>query len=196
MRKIVRGAMPNYFIISAIDNWKTWGKAYPIRYKNKWIALRNSLLPDLQMLSNNNCSFCGAGDPLKVTGELIEHFKPRALYPNLSFYWHNLFLCCNNCQKNTQFQKGYKKNKHLLLKPDSVNYDFRNYFRFNTQNGELEAKKDADALTIQKVKYTIEYYNLNNFDRPQSRKDYFDEYIYQPEKIANKKNVKFRFLFE
>lgn len=193
MEKIVRTEIPypNYLI-----NWRELGKNCPNHYQNNWNKIRQNLVEDLSQLSKANCTFCGGGAPLIGTGEQIEHFKPKHLYPNLSFHWYNLFLCCGSCQKNTRFHGEYKKNKHLLIKPDNEDYEFKKYFRFNTINGEIEPNLRKSKKSQDMAEYTIKYYRLNEYLRPQARKEYFDEYLKRNSKYINaKKFLKYRFLF-
>lgn len=57
----------------------------------------------------------------------------------------------------------------LLLKPDTVDYEFERYFLVNYRTGEIEVNPSTSERDQQRAKLTIEIYALNEPGRPQSR---------------------------
>src|SRR4028118_1785642 len=102
MMKIERPPAPDFLQ----RNYKKWGKRYKKKRNNprlsntfywathKKIKVNKRLLPILRGMTNCHCSFCD-GFPLDTTGETIEHFRSKSQYPMLSYFWGNLFYCCN-----------------------------------------------------------------------------------------------------
>jgi uncharacterized protein (TIGR02646 family) len=62
------------------------------RYNNKEVRER------LKMMFSGLCCYCESriGD---VANENIEHRKPKALFPDLTFGWANLYLACPRCNQ-------------------------------------------------------------------------------------------------
>ena len=48
----------------------------------------------LQDMFHNKCAFC---ERILRGGDRIEHFRPRKLFPELTFDWSNLLLACEAC---------------------------------------------------------------------------------------------------
>lgn len=176
MMKIVRPTTP----IWLDKNWKNWGQEYANKLKNnskyqfQWKQyekqrVNHLLLPLLKKMTANHCSFCD-GFPMGqgMIKETIEHFRPKNLFPNLSYQWENLFLACSFCQeKGNQFDD-------LLLKPDEGSYGFDKYFIFNFRTFEIEVRKDIKDIDKKRAETTLNMYKLNDSERPKSRKQVFD----------------------
>ena len=174
------------------ENYKKWGKRFRRKLENP--ALKNDfvwathkgkkvntkLLPILRDSTNKHCAFCDD----KIKKGTIEHFRPTSKNPLLSYFWHNLFPSCNDCQ-----EKGNSTDKNLL-KPDREDYEFRRYFLFNPFTGEIIVNPKADGLEALKAKKTIEIYKLNRRELIEVRLDCFEYY----QNIADEKRP-FRFIF-
>lgn len=164
MNSISRGIKPDY-----LANFKIWGKEYAEKRKNlkksqrdnfDWKVDYEVLLKDVSDLTLNHCSYCDlTGVRRGQTSPTIDHFRPKAKFPLLAYTWHNLFLCCTECQKRL-----HKFNK-LLLKPDQINYDFNEYFMLNFITGDIEPNTTKAKEYQQRAKITITLFKLNDFDR-------------------------------
>lgn len=170
MKKLHRIPAPNWLRA----NYKKWGKQYEAKrnatnkgddfawaqYKNEKVNLR--LLPLLRTQTQNHCSYCD-GYPMNRMGDTIDHFRSKAQFPLLAYVWHNLFLCCSNCQrKNDFFDKR-------LLKPDVDGYRFLYYFRFVYANGIIVPNSRRNHTEQERAQLTIDTFGFNDFGRPEDR---------------------------
>ena len=100
------------------------------KYKNRYN--HPEIKQSLKNMYNGCCCYCEGAVSLVSYGA-IEHFKPKSIYPNLSFSWDNLHYCCNIC--NTTYKRTQWND--LLLDPSKD--DISQYLSFNIQTGEYEA---------------------------------------------------------
>jgi uncharacterized protein (TIGR02646 family) len=177
------------------DNYKTFDKRWEIRKKANtdaqfnWRGVYTVALTQLLIDSQNHCAFCDLR-PLRQMGATIEHFKPKSLHPLLAYFWFNLFPCCSNCQKkNDAFNR-------LLLKPDVSNFEFNDYFVYNYSTGELEPNPIVNSQNQERAIMTCELYRLNDFERPEERKQVLESYLEQQNKgiSLDKNDFSFRFM--
>jgi uncharacterized protein (TIGR02646 family) len=81
-------------------------------------AVRATLLT----MSAHHCAFCD-GLLGQTSRETVEHFRPKATFPELAYDWGNLYPCCDGCQtKGTLFEAA-------LLQPDGPGYRFEHFSR-------------------------------------------------------------------
>jgi uncharacterized protein (TIGR02646 family) len=171
MMKITRPQTPKVLA----ENWEKWGKTYEtgnldFSWQIDKINVRNEILELLREMTTDHCSYCDGFPMESMLGDTVDHFKPKSIYPKEAYKWENLFLCCNICQKRiNQYQDA-------LLKPDEIEYEFSNYFFYNTENGELEPNKLAGSANQERAKYTIKIFKLNEYNRPNSRKMFFRKF--------------------
>jgi uncharacterized protein (TIGR02646 family) len=59
----------------------------------------------LVTMFHGKCAYCESKITV-VTYGAIEHFRPKSIYPNLTFAWENLLLSCDRC--NDASHKGTK----------------------------------------------------------------------------------------
>jgi len=193
MEKIVRPNAPAFLI----DNYKRWGRQYEaLRARNpqaqfQWYQHSNQkvnilLLPYLQLMTQSHCSFC---DIFEVTENVVEptveHFKPSSRFPILSYYWGNLFLCCNSCQKKNDRFEDY------LLKPDRLDYLFDDYFLIDWVTGKIFEKHTLPDLRYFKAEATIRLYGLNNGGRPNARLRELKQFNNDPIPIIDEYSYRF-----
>lgn len=64
------------------------------------------------------CMYC-----LDSHGSDIEHFRPKAVYPESMYQWANLLLCCTHCGrlKGNKFPLSGNNNSPMLVDPTSEN---------------------------------------------------------------------------
>ena len=191
MMKQTRPQIPDWLN----ENWEKWGNKYKENQikgtKFNWFShngetVNHKLLPTLKIMTANHCSFCD-GHPMTRIGNTIEHFRPKSIFPELSYQWENLFLCCGNCQK-----KGDQFNE-LLLKPDEIDYEFHRYFDYNFETGCLRPNPYSDVKDQHRARITLIIYGLNNFDRPDDRRMTFNHYNTSDIPLNERS---YRFIFE
>lgn len=182
------------------DNYKKWGKQYKAKRENPnksslfvWAIYKTQkvnrlLLPFLRIETNSHCSFCD-GFPLETTGETIEHFRPKALFPLISYLWVNLFYCCKYCNES----KGENPERHLI-KPSDKNYSFEKYFLFDYDSGKIEPNPALIGIEKLKAENIILIYGLNEFNRPYRRKFYLKQFQKTQNPIIE--DFPYRFIFQ
>lgn len=170
MIRCVRLAEPQ----ALVDSGQRWTDAYlqrakvsakPFRWPvYKGQTLNKILLIDLHLMTAGHCSYCD-GFPLDAWArDTIDHFRPKSLFPDQSFVWANLFLCCDLCQmaKAQEFDA-------LWLKPDDAEHAFERYFVVNFRTGEIEVNPRANTEDQARAEATIFGFGLNNQQRPAAR---------------------------
>ncbi len=87
------------------------------RYRHKQI--KNALVT----MFHGKCAYCESKITV-VTYGFIEHFRPKSIYPELTFEWNNLLLSCDICNdighKGNQFSLDINGNPLLLDPTDEV----------------------------------------------------------------------------
>lgn len=189
MMKIIRSHAPDFLT----DNWERWGNNYEESDLNfSWqidkINVREEILLLLRAMTDDHCSYCDGFPMESMLGDTIDHFKPKSLFPLEAYRWENLFLCCYICQKRIN------QYKDMLLKPDEIEYEFSNYFSYNTENGEIEPNKKADSQNQERARYTIRIFKLNKFNRPKSRKLFFRKFSKDLNPVIEEYPFRFMFL--
>jgi uncharacterized protein (TIGR02646 family) len=198
LQKIIRSKIPDFLK----QNWKKWTKQYMSLIKEnpqakfQWYQYKSQninklLIQPLKDMTNNHCSFCDGYPMGNMSQDTIEHFRPKEKYPKLSFCWSNLFLACNVCQEKFN---NYSK---LLLKPDSLNYEFNKYFIVDYKTGKIKANPVSSKIDQDKAEETIKLYKLNDKDRPNTRlKEYEQGLILLDTGNYNKDDFSYRFMYE
>ena len=193
--KIVKTPAPDFLR----KNYKKWGKRYKAKRNNPaksnaftWAIHKGTkanilLLPFLRIETNHHCSFCD-GFPLETTGETIEHFRPKSVFPLISYVWANLFHCCKYCNES----KGENPGRNLL-KPDKLSYSFEKYFMFDYESGNIEANPALHRDDKLRAENTILIYGLNEFNRPFRRKFYLKQF--QKTAKPDIEDFPYRFIF-
>ena len=179
--KCSRPATPD--ILKDADQWGTeyaTAKATNPSYVFQW-KQRNGkpvnqyILPFLKEMTADHCAYCDGYPVGQMSLETIDHFRPKSLFPELSYQWVNLFLCCTRCQaaKKERFSE-------LLLKPDEIEYDFNLYFIVNFDSGEIQINPLATDGKQAQASYTIDLLDLNArllcISRQRELRNYTPEY--------------------
>lgn len=139
-----------------------------------WYNLDAIIKPTLLRISQKHCAFCDkkfSNDEVNNSVE-IEHFRSKVKFPKYAFSWTNLFPICRACNK----AKGEKYDTNLL-KPDTAQYTFNEYFIFNYKTGEIEPNPQKTQSSQNRAKQTIEIYQLNRKGLPEDRLEEFDFYL-------------------
>lgn len=118
----------------------------------------------LALMTDGHCSYCD-GHPLNATGEaMVDHFRPKAIFPEHAYAWENLFLTCSACNR----AKGERWDE-LLLRPDDSKFRFERYFECHFATGELAPAPIASPEDQARAHRTIEVLRLNRADACKSR---------------------------
>ncbi len=102
-------------------------------------AAMHAVFEILKKMAGNRerCMYC-----LDSQGADIEHFKPKACFPDVMFNWSNLLLCCSNCGrwKGSSFPLDPLHSTPLLIDPTAINpWD---HLDFDPVTGNLTARFD------------------------------------------------------
>jgi len=117
------------------------------RYKHS--EIKDLLIPK----SDTKCAFCES-IPNESGYIEIEHFFPKAIYPDKTYDWANLLPSCKRCNlKKLSLDTG----KNPIVKPDIDNPE--DYFSYD--NIKIVVKKNAVDSKV--ANRTIERLDLNQF---------------------------------
>ena len=157
---------------SLIEKRKTKPR-YWYWHKYKTQKVEHILTPLLSKMTGFHCSYCGVY-PLKqnVGGRSIDHFKPKVDFPEYAFDWKNLFIACPNCQSNKRSDFPDIK----PVKPDHSDYNFDFWFKINWENNFIIPNTLRSVEEQNIAQKTIDWFGLNNGERPDARNDELEKY--------------------
>ncbi len=116
----------------------------------------------LLIMTENHCSYCD--EHFWETKKLeVEHFKPKAKFPELEKKYSNLYLSCNSCNKHKK--QIYPKIEPI--RPDDRNYEFSKFFYFEPDTGNIKVLGNNE-----KAEQALNYLNLNRSSLKQARFDF------------------------
>lgn len=201
MRAFKKGNCPDFLE----KKWQEWGQRYAANraatpnHKFQWpthegVRINQSLEPLLGNDTQTHCSYCD-NFPIREQEDSIDHFKPKSIpaFYELVCHWHNLYYCCENCQKSR-----WEVYDDLLLRPDAADYSFDSYFVYNFQTNKLDISPAADDIAKLRAIYTIDKFGLNSPKSADSRRISYERF--ENAKLAGKDIViddyAFRFMFD
>ncbi len=195
------------------DNWEQWGqelKEYQDSKGKKERAgqqfswregIAKDLRPALENLTDGHCSFCD-GFPIGETVEPpIEHYHPKGDFPLQAYQWENLFYCCTDCNSEANRHKVFE----FTLKPDEADYEFKSYFYFDLESGELLVYEHLERDKPEEYKRAnsfLKRYGINSPKRKEIRKGLFNDvknYFqnpYNPTDSRERKLWKYRYIYD
>lgn len=133
-------------------------------------AVRATLLT----MSAHHCAFCD-GLLGQTSRETVEHFRPKATFPELAYDWGNLYPCCDGCQtKGTLFEAA-------LLQPDGPGYRFEDFFLLDHRTGRLQPRPDASEADRDRASTTIRLYRLDTPERNKARRRSVEHFSRDPD---------------
>ncbi|MHA7586640.1 retron system putative HNH endonuclease [Vibrio harveyi] len=161
----------------ATERWGAFGK------KNR---VRNSLITQQKGLcgyTEFNIRDFASKTSSKNHGCHIEHIKPKALYPQETFDYHNLIICVLDDLDLKKFKsnefigeggeqddshqkyfgghaKGNDYNPELFISP--INGSCSKHFIYLEDNGEIVVAENLTEEEQRKAEYTIDLLNLNH----------------------------------
>lgn len=170
-------------------NKKKWTKHYVNSRKFSWHNNQEELLELLKKQSLSHCAFCErAMSPAGDADEEIEHFRPKSTFLELAYEWTNLFPICPGCNK----KKGDRFDE-LLLKPDSENFRFDDWFMFDPLTGKIEVKY-SKCKAPERAEKTIELYGLNRQKLVNRRLNFFQHLLSKEKPVTEWNNKPFRYM--
>ena len=146
------------------QNWDDVGPCKP--------AIRSQLAA----MQVERCAYCEA--PLFGGGH-IEHFRRKnaAHFPELTFYWPNLFLSCDsvaNCGHFKDRRNAAAYDPKQIVKPDE---DDPEVFLYIHSDGEVRPRSSADHAGKARANETIEVFGLNDPALKDSRRRALNRYL-------------------
>ncbi|RYU96549.1 retron system putative HNH endonuclease [Emticicia agri] len=128
-------------------------------WKGKGKIIQSALLK----CNNDHCAYCDCHLLKDDRGFEIDHFKPKTTFLLDAFTYSNLFPCCRECNK-----RGNKYDT-LLLKPDETNFQFEEYFRYDSRTGKILPNELKSVENQKRAEITIKIFNLNSGSKPLNR---------------------------
>jgi uncharacterized protein (TIGR02646 family) len=187
LRKLVRLSQPQHLEANASDWTATFvaGRAADPKFAFNWRSQTcyREIKQQLLQITQGHCAYCDG--PLGTESrETVDHFRPKAQFPDLAYDWDNLFPCCDKCQsvKREQFDAA-------LLKPDDPDYFFEHYFLVNYKTGELASLPDANVYPA--VQVTLQIFGLNSPSRNKARIREREQFDRDPSPILDDYNYRF-----
>ncbi len=128
MIKLTRGIKPDVLV----EHQRTWQHSLDIAiqkygsYKNIPKNEKDRLLSNyrhqnikdtLFATSEHKCAFCEC-KPTEGGNIEVEHFKPKSIYPELSFEWLNFLPSCNKCNNS---KLNHDTEKFPIVNPYDIN---------------------------------------------------------------------------
>lgn len=155
----------------------------------------------------NECAYTGLWIGEGTTQKIhIDHFRKKAIYPEETFYWDNLFAAA----KDLDYGSDYK-DKHIHGPKTNAESQYKKFWSplyanlsnafWYRQDGMIEPALGLEDNDREMAQHTIEMYNLNAPDLKQRRQGVINMlkgYKEIPEEIIREgmKNVGFSFLVD
>ena len=91
----------------------------------------------LHRMQHGKCCYCEMCIAESRSGRHVEHYRPRASFPNLTYAWNNLLLACADCNsaKSNYFPKS-KNGTPLLLDPSDPGINPEDHIEFVVKSGQ------------------------------------------------------------
>lgn len=191
MEQIIRPVTPNYLtslwggVELHIRKGKQWKSNYKLnrnagafQWGTHTIAgtrhrLYDLLINDLCNITENHCFYCDRKQVVKGgVRPTIDHFYPKTKLPIQAYTWNNLFLSCDTCQ-------GYKRDlfyRNILLKFDTIEYNFDDYFMLDFVTGKVLTRPDISWEHRRKARLTLTILGVNKDGRETMRLEEIEAY--------------------
>jgi uncharacterized protein (TIGR02646 family) len=150
MHKLDRGAVSPPKCLARFkhgrDAWKDVG------------SFKTEIRQSLHMMQGSLCAYCES-----ETAEQdphIEHFRRRHDYPQLTFEWSNLLLCCNQIEScgHHKDRPGSRYRADDLIDPTHDNPD--DFFRFR-ESGVIDVRPGCTPKQAARAQETLRVLNLD-----------------------------------
>jgi uncharacterized protein (TIGR02646 family) len=134
-----------------LDTTADWKGARQTKSMGKVLSTLHTMVGERQ-----RCMYC-----LDSQGSDIEHFRPKAVYPQHMYRWDNMLLCCTHCGRIKGNQFPMAGRRALLVDPtkenpwDSLDFDPLTgniCARFDVQlnNWSIKGEKTVEVLHLDK----------------------------------------------
>ncbi len=166
MRKQTRPPEPDVLR----ENAATWNQEWVQKAASgnaanfSWHGAREKIVTALQQMNQAHCCFCDCFPLADRSNEPIEHFRPKSRFHDEAYTWANLYYICEAC--NTAKREKFEAE---LLRPDSQDYEFQEYFDFDHTNGEMRPNPTVDIANQARAASTIRIYDLDSAERRRNR---------------------------
>jgi len=159
MRRIKKGepvtTLTEYVEKNAGANWDTFHQDA----RDCYLECRTQIL-----IEEQNC-LCGYTEIsiTEITDSHLDHYRKKSIFPDMTFVWKNLVAAT----LDSDFGANYKDSVFKIKKEnypeifDPVEDDVQTFLYYN-QRGEIEPLGVLDNKAKEKVKKTIEVFNLNH----------------------------------
>jgi uncharacterized protein (TIGR02646 family) len=161
MRRVHRPALPGR-VQTYLDD-KAQATAGAPNIENNWKAARQTqalttVIRTLQSMmgSRERCMYC-----VDSHGSDIEHFWPKATYPDRAFLWPNMLLCCTECGRLKGIRFPLSGAGEPMLIDPSIENPWE-YLDFDPDTGNLTARYDLEhAAPSPKGENTVQVLQLD-----------------------------------
>jgi uncharacterized protein (TIGR02646 family) len=98
----------------------------------------------LQEEFERKCVYCRMPDVWGAEGFGVDHYRPKAQFPELVSAYDNLFYCCNPCNsRKGSYWPAQAKSKHFI--PNPCDHVMAQHLRYNA--GRVETRTKAGEFT-------------------------------------------------
>lgn len=129
--------------------------------------LWNMHLDDMFELYHSICSYLGVRIQRGAGVRHVDHFKPKAIYPDLSYEWTNYRLSCSEMNR----RKGSNED---VIDPFTLP---PNWFQLELVGLQVIPNPDLGREDIATIQATIDRLQLNDYECRSARAEHYDEYI-------------------
>ena len=155
MHWVNRGPEPTGLAVIRTRYTPRWVAYYPGRggvkpNDSRW----RDFLGDLCRVFSGLCAYCEELDK----GE-IDHFRPKSQFPQLVYQWSNWVFACHNC--NQSKQEKWPPIGYVDPCSNSIQERPENFFRFDTETGEILPMLKMSPDLRDKAQKTIDDLSLN-----------------------------------
>jgi hypothetical protein len=108
-----------------------------------------SYKPILRREFDRQCVYCRLSDGMKWTDSFgIDHYRPKARFPELSATYTNLFYCCNACNsRKGDFWPTRELDELGVFVPNPCDHVMWDHLRY--REASVEARSDAGEFTLE-----------------------------------------------
>ncbi len=155
VRTRTRGACPEFLQDKQTEWTARWRDVVEGRAQDDWATSKTKQLlrEAVVALTHGKCAYC-EGHLGAQSWVGVEHYHPKAVYPDQAFEWANLLPVCDICNG----KKGNQDHRGALLKPDVE--DPERFFSIHPDTGELEPAPGLSDGDKERAEETIRLCDL------------------------------------
>ena len=91
----------------------------------------------LHRMQHGKCCYCEMCIAESRSGRHVEHYRPKSLFPALTYQWNNLLLACADCNSAKLDKFPYSEDrKPLLIDPSDPSADPEDHIEFVVRSGQ------------------------------------------------------------